>query len=61
MTITARLVSSIGVEKMVSDSGITPISFSIGWPGVEISTGMLADRPSPYRVKPLYAAAMMSG
>ncbi len=58
---TARLVSSIGVEKIVSFSAITPISFSIGWPGVEISTGMLADRPRPYSVKPLYAAAMISG
>ena len=47
VTITTGLVSSIGVEKMVSDSGTTPISFSIGWPLVEISTGMLADRPSP--------------
>ncbi|MNN00978.1 hypothetical protein D3C81_1135830 [compost metagenome] len=53
VTITARLVSSIGREKIVSLSATTPMSFSIGWPGVEISTGMLADRPSPYIVKPL--------
>ena len=48
-----RLVISMGTEKMVWVSGITPIWPAVGWPGVATSTGMLADRPRPYMVKPL--------
>ncbi|CPM34782.1 Uncharacterised protein [Bordetella pertussis] len=53
VTMITRLVISMGSEKMVSDSGITPIWSAVGWPGVVTSTGMLADRPRPYIVKPL--------
>ena len=53
VTMMTRLVISMGTEKMVSVSGITPIWPAVGWPGVATSTGMLADRPRPYMVKPL--------
>ncbi|MNZ94960.1 hypothetical protein D3C78_1140820 [compost metagenome] len=48
-----RLVISMGTEKMVSDSGMVPICLAVGWPGVATSTGILADKPRPYIVKPL--------
>lgn len=57
----ARLVSSIGIKKIVSLKGIVPICAEVGCPGVATSTGILADRPRPYMVKPLYAAAVISG
>ena len=50
---TARLVNRMGAEKMVSDSGISPIVFSNEWPCVEISTGMVAEKPRLYIVKPV--------
>ena len=50
---TASAVSRMCEEKMVSVSGMMPICFSKLWPLVEMSTGMVADRPRPYMVNPV--------
>ena len=53
VTSTARLVSRMGAEKMVCVSGIRPMLPSNAWPLVEMSTGIVAEKPRLYIVKPV--------